>query len=51
LVSAKGNGGQRIFIDKASNLIVVITAGNYNKQGIKNDAESAMKKYILPALK
>jgi CubicO group peptidase (beta-lactamase class C family) len=51
LISAKGNGGQRIFINKESNLIVVITAGNYNKGGIMYDGEVALEKYILPALK
>ena len=50
LVIARGNGGQRIFINKKLNLIVVITAGNYNKKGIVNDGQAAMDKFILPAL-
>jgi CubicO group peptidase (beta-lactamase class C family) len=50
LITARGNGGQRIFINKVSNLIVVITAGNYNKSGIKNDGQVALDKYILSAL-
>jgi CubicO group peptidase (beta-lactamase class C family) len=50
LITAKGNGGQRIFINKESNFIVVITAGNYNKSGIKNDGQLALDKYIIPAL-
>jgi CubicO group peptidase (beta-lactamase class C family) len=50
LITARGNGGQRIFVNKASNLIVVITAGNYNKSGIKNDGQVALDKYILSAL-
>jgi CubicO group peptidase (beta-lactamase class C family) len=48
---ASGNGGQRIFMNKESNLIVVITAGNYNKSNIPNDGQRALEKYILPALK
>jgi CubicO group peptidase (beta-lactamase class C family) len=51
LIIARGNGGQRIFIDKKSNLIIVITAGNYNKKGIVNDGQAAMEKFILPALR
>ncbi len=51
LITARGNGGQRIFINKASNLVVVFTAGNYNKTGIKNDGQLALDKYILPALR
>ena len=51
LVIAKGNGGQRIFLNQELNLIVVITAGNYNKKGIINDGQLAMNKYILAALR
>ncbi|MBC7935513.1 MAG: serine hydrolase [Rhizobacter sp.] len=51
LIIAKGNGGQRIFLNKELNLIVVVTAGNYNKRGIVNDGQFALDKYILPALR
>ena len=50
LIIARGNGGQRIFLHKASNLVVVVTAGNYNKKGIVNDGQRALDKFILPAL-
>jgi CubicO group peptidase (beta-lactamase class C family) len=50
IVSARGLGGQRIFINKELNLIVVITAGNYRRNDIKNDGQLALDKYILPAL-
>jgi len=51
IVSARGNGGERIFFDEGSKLIVVITAGNYNNNGIVNDGQVALDKYILPAVK
>jgi len=51
LIIARGNGGQRIFLNKELNLIVVITAGNYNKSGIVNDGQLALDKYILPAIR
>ncbi len=42
--TAVGNGDQRIYIDKENNLIVVTTAGNYNKWDIKNDANAILRK-------
>lgn len=47
---AKGNGGQRIFLCKSLNLLVVITAGNYNNWGIENDSKAVLVKYVIPAL-
>ena len=50
IVSARGNGGERIFFDEQSKLIVVITAGNYNNNGVVNDGQMALDKFILPAV-
>jgi CubicO group peptidase (beta-lactamase class C family) len=51
LIACVGNGDQRIFIDKAKQLVIVITAGNYNKWNIKNGAAQLAKQYIYPALR
>ena len=51
IISARGNGGQRIFIDAKLKLIVVITAGNYNISTLDSQAQRALVKYILPAEK
>ena len=44
--AAQGNGGQKIYVFKPQNLVVVITGGNYNTQSPSNEI---VKKYILPA--
>lgn len=44
--AAQGNGGQRIYVMKEQNMIVVITGGNYNSQ---SPSDELMAKYILPA--
>jgi len=50
MVACIGNGEQRIYIDRTQDLVVVITAGNYNKWGIKNNSYALLKDYIYPAL-
>jgi CubicO group peptidase (beta-lactamase class C family) len=51
LVACVGNGDQRIFIDKTNDLLIVVTAGNYNKWEIKNNSGALLKDYIYPSLK
>jgi CubicO group peptidase (beta-lactamase class C family) len=43
---AQGNGGQRIYLFEKQNIVVVITAGNYNSQ---SSSDEIIKKNILPA--
>jgi CubicO group peptidase (beta-lactamase class C family) len=41
--AAVGNGDQRIFFGKKNNLVVVMTAGNYNRWDIKNNSFAILR--------
>jgi CubicO group peptidase (beta-lactamase class C family) len=47
MVAASGNGGQKIFLVPALDLVVVLTGGNYNSN---SPATAIMAKELLPAL-
>jgi len=47
---APGNGDQRIYIDNNRQLVVVVTAGNYDKWDMVNNSLGLMKKFIIPAI-
>lgn len=49
-IACVGNGDQKIFFDKAHDLVIVITAGNYNKWDIKKGAHGLLEDFIYPAL-
>jgi len=49
IIEAKGNGGQSVFICKQLHLLVVTTAGNYNKPG--DNPYMMLTKYIVPSIK
>jgi hypothetical protein len=50
IVACVGNGDQRILFDKTNDLVIVTTAGNYNKWTIEKNVDALMKDFIYPAL-
>ncbi len=50
IVACVGNGDQRILFDHTHDLMVVTTAGNYNKWNIEKNVYALLKDYIYPAL-
>ncbi|HMF72830.1 MAG TPA: serine hydrolase [Flavitalea sp.] len=44
IVAAVGNGDQRIYFDEKNNLLVVVTAGNYNIWTIQNNSYAILKR-------
>ncbi len=43
---AQGNGGQKIYVFKQLDMVVVVTGGNFNTQ---SPSDELIKKYILPS--
>ncbi len=48
---ASGSGGQYIIIWRAMDMVIVFTAGNYNRSDIKNNPDRAFVNYIVPSVK
>ena len=49
-VGAAGNGGQRLAIFPDYRLVVVITAGNYNRPNAYKLPRKILREFVLPAL-
>ena len=48
--AAIGNGGQRIFILRPFNMVVVVTAGNYNTGDVELWGSDILMEYVFPSL-
>lgn len=46
----EGNGGQFIVIDKKKNILVAITAGNYNQRNLKKGSYDIYQDIIFPSI-
>ncbi len=49
-IEATGNGGQKIEINRAENLILVITAGNYDTHNLKKFSYDVYLDFVYPAI-
>lgn len=49
-IEASGNGGQKIEMNKSENLIVIITAGNYNKGNLRKYSYDLYLDFIIPSI-
>lgn len=49
-IAAMGNGGQRLFIVPELDLVIVVTAGNYNKRQAARASSALVRELILPKL-
>ncbi len=51
LVEFTGNGGQKALIDRDNDLMVVISAGNYDRSGLKKSSFDILLDIVYPAIK
>lgn len=50
LIELSGNGGQKVYIDEANQLMVVLTAGNYDRRGLRKSPLDIYVDIVRPAV-
>jgi CubicO group peptidase (beta-lactamase class C family) len=50
-LEASGNGGQKIIVDRKNNIVLVITAGNYNQRNLRKNSNDIFPDFVYPAIK
>jgi CubicO group peptidase (beta-lactamase class C family) len=50
IIEASGNGGQKIAINKDKNLLIVVTAGNYDAHDLRKGSYDLYFDFIFPAI-
>lgn len=50
LVEFTGNGGQKVLVDSETDLMVVITAGNYDRSGLTKSSFDILLDIVYPAI-
>jgi len=50
LIELTGNGGQKVYIDEANQLMVVVTAGDYDRHGLKKSPLDIYFDIVRPAV-
>lgn len=51
VIEFSGNGGQKVLMDKTNDLIVVITAGNYNAKSLKKHSFDILLDIVYPSIR
>ena len=50
LIELSGNGGQKVYIDEANQLMVVVTAGEYDRSGLRKSSMDIYIDFVRPAV-
>jgi len=50
LIELSGNGGQKVYIDEANQLVAVITAGDYDRRNLQKSSMDIYIDLVQPAL-